>query len=147
MIRDGALVLADGSVFEGELIGAEADTPEIHDLYWLLEDIPDLLKADDRPEVSIRTRARFRRRDGSSIPVELFFSRMQFRGEAYVGGFIHDQSDQARIEHALQDTEQRLTALLDTSPDFIAVKDPQSRWQMANTAVFSALVDYPVGGL
>lgn len=117
-----------------QLIGAEADTPEIHDLHWLLEDIPDLLMADDRPEVSIRTRARFRRRDGSSIPVELFFSRMQFRGEAYVGGFIHDQSDQARIEHALQDTEQRLTALLDTSPDFIAVKDPQSRWQMANTA-------------
>jgi len=117
-----------------QLVGAAADTPENADLYWLIEDAHDLLKTNDQAEVSIRTRARIRRLDGTRVPVELFFTRMQFRGESYVGGFIHDQSDQARIEHALQDTEQRLSALLDTSPDFIAVKDPNNQWQMANAA-------------
>jgi len=117
-----------------QLLGAAADTPENVDLGWVLEDLHALLHTDDRPEVALRSRTCLRRLDGTRTPVELFFTRLRFRGESYVGGFVHDQSNQARIEHALQDTEQRLGALLDTSPDFIAVKDPKSRWQMANAA-------------
>ncbi|KAA3651525.1 MAG: CBS domain-containing protein [Proteobacteria bacterium] len=83
---------------------------------------------------TLRTRRTLRRRDGQRMLVELFFSRMRFLGKTYLGGFIIDLSQQQAVEQALQDTEQRLTALLDTSPDFIALKDPDGRWQMANPA-------------
>ncbi len=117
-----------------QLIGSEPDAPQTHDLFWLLDDASDVIGRCNQHNAAIRTKVTLRRTDGTQLPVELFFTHMQFRGDHYVGGFIHDLSHQMRVETALHDTEQQLSALLDTSPDFIAVKDPENRWQMANTA-------------
>ncbi|QID17461.1 PAS domain-containing protein [Nitrogeniibacter mangrovi] len=116
------------------LVGSAADTPLAQDLFSLLDDAHDLTRHAQPPGPDIRKRTGLRRPDGTTIPVELFFTRVHFCGECYVGGFVHDLSAQTRMELALHDTEERLVALLETSPDFIAVKDPASRWQMANTA-------------
>ncbi|HQU87432.1 MAG TPA: CBS domain-containing protein [Denitromonas sp.] len=83
---------------------------------------------------ALRAQRQLIRADGVRIPVELFFSKMHFLGKHYLGGFIIDLSAQQAIEQALHDSEQRLDALLATSPDFIAVKDAAGRWQMANSA-------------
>jgi len=116
------------------LTGYAGDSPPQDNLAALVADPTILTEAPDRRDAAIRRRTELIRVDGSRVPVELFFTRMQFRDGCYLGGFIHDLSHQAKVEHALQDTEQRLDALLHTSPDFIAVKSPDSRWIMANDA-------------
>ncbi|MCZ4306509.1 CBS domain-containing protein [Zoogloeaceae bacterium G21618-S1] len=83
---------------------------------------------------ALRAQRQLIRTDGVRIPVELFFSKMHFLGKHYLGGFIIDLSAQQAIQQALHDSEQRLDALLATSPDFIAVKDSAGRWEMANSA-------------
>jgi len=115
------------------MIGHTPDGPLRANLVSLVTDPTILTDAPD-PDAAIRARTELVRVDGSRIPVELFFTRMRFRDGHYLGGFIHDLSHQAKVEHALQDTEQRLATLLHTSPDFIAVKTPDSRWIMANNA-------------
>ncbi|MCB1887465.1 MAG: PAS domain S-box protein [Rhodocyclaceae bacterium] len=79
-------------------------------------------------------RGHLRRRDGSELPVEVFGSHLSFRGADYFGGFIRDLTDQQEVERALADSQQRLLALVQSSPDFIVVKDAENRWQVANQA-------------
>lgn len=77
-------------------------------------------------------RSELRASDGRRIPVEVYGSRLSFRGRDYYGGFIRDLTDQHVVERALEDAEQRLLALVQASPDYIAVQDGEGRWQMAN---------------
>ena len=119
------------------LAGLTGEPTQPCNLASLLADLTILTDDPGPHDAAIRRRTELIRADGRRIPVELFFTRMQFREGCYLGGFIHDLSHQARVEHALQDTEQRLATLLQTSPDFIAVKSPDSRWLMANDAGLS----------
>lgn len=113
---------------------ARTDRDTALDLNNLFDPADGLLTPPPDATDALRVRHLLHRLDGQDIPVELFFSRMAFLGKRYVGGFIFDLSSQQAIEQALQDSEQRLAALLQTSPDFIAVKDPEGRWQLANPA-------------
>ncbi len=79
-------------------------------------------------------RAQLRARDGRVLPVEVFGSHLSFRGQDYYGGFIRDLTDQQVVEQALAESQQRLLALVQASPDFILVKDGRNRWQVANQA-------------
>lgn len=128
---DAAGQVAMSNIAFDHLVGRPDGQPAgpLHDL---IEDTDTLFASEQPP--ALRIRRTLRRTDGQRIPVELFFSRMSFLGKPYVGGFIVDLSQQQAIEQALQDTEQRLTAVLETSPDFIALKDRDGRWQMANPA-------------
>ena len=79
-------------------------------------------------------RSALRARDGRHIPVEIFGSHLEFRGRNYYGGFIRDLTDQQVVERALEDSQQRLLALVQASPDLIVVKDAENHWQVANRA-------------
>jgi PAS domain S-box-containing protein len=117
------------------LVGLPTEHGEVPlQLDAVLDNAPQLLARPDAPAGALRARTMLRRADGSRIPVALFFARTQFRDAQYVGGFIQDLSQQVRVEHALHDAEQRMLALIDSSPDFVAVKDPAGRWQSANRA-------------
>ncbi|MCB1960865.1 MAG: CBS domain-containing protein [Rhodocyclaceae bacterium] len=131
------------------LLGIAPETAVSLDLHQLFDNASELLQPADTPPAGLRQRHRLHCPDGRSLPVLLFFSQMSFRGERYLGGFIHDLSDQDKIERALHDSEQRLGALLETTPDFIAIKDPDSRWLMANRAGLKMyrLGDVPWQGL
>ena len=116
------------------LLGQPPDPARALDLHQLFDNATELLAPADPQAPAVRLRRKLHCPDGRTIPVALFFSHMSFRGQRYLGGFIHDLSDQDKVERALRDSEQRLSALLDSTPDFIAIKDPNSRWQMANPA-------------
>ncbi|MBT0961453.1 CBS domain-containing protein [Denitromonas sp. IR12] len=113
---------------------ARTDPATPLDLGTLFSHAGALLDPSPDDAEALRVRCTLHRLDHRDIPVELFFSRMAFLGKRYLGGFIIDLSPQRAIEQALQDAEQRLTTLLQTSPDFIALKDPDGRWLLANPA-------------
>lgn len=128
---DAAGQVAMSNTAFDQLVGRPEGQPA-GPLHHLIDGVDTLLAPEQAP--TLRIRRTLRRTDGQRIPVELFFNRMNFLGKPYVGGFIVDLSQQRAVEQALQDTEQRLAAVLDTSPDFIALKDRDGRWQMANPA-------------
>ncbi|MCB1955621.1 MAG: CBS domain-containing protein [Rhodocyclaceae bacterium] len=87
-----------------------------------------------RSEGSDIFRCDLQRKDGRPLPVEVFGSHLLFRGADYFGGFMRDLTDQQVVEQALADSQQRLLALVQSSPDFIVVKDARDCWQVANQA-------------
>ncbi len=115
-----------------QLTGCQA-ADATRNLHQIFEHADALLAESDNND-ALRMQRQLIRADGEKLPVEVFFSKMHFLGSHYLGGFIIDLSDQQAMEQALHDTEQRLDALLATSPDFIAVKDPDGCWQTANAA-------------
>jgi len=56
-------------------------------------------------------------------------------GAAYaVGGISTDITGRKRMEIEMQEINERLTALVNASPDMICFKDGEGRWQLANEA-------------
>lgn len=70
------------------------------------------------------------RRDGSPVPVEMTASSWELAGHRYQTAIIRDITERKRQ----QDAQARLAAVLDTTPDFVAIADPRGRLEYANRA-------------
>ena len=75
----------------------------------------------------------FWRKDGTSFPVEYSSTPIIERGEM-VGAVVmfRDISERQRTERALRESEARLRAILDNSPNLVFLKDTQGRYLDVN---------------
>ncbi len=63
------------------------------------------------------------RKDGSTFPMYLSVGEGSFGGEPMFVGIIHDITERRYQEHALREREARLSSILETVPDAIAIID------------------------
>lgn len=63
------------------------------------------------------------RKDGSTFPMYLSVGEGSFAGESMFVGIIHDITERRYQEHALREREARLSSILETVPDAIAIID------------------------
>jgi PAS domain S-box-containing protein len=76
-----------------------------------------------------------RRKDGSELPVDIMLSSIETAEGRVVLSVIRDISARKKAEQALQQSEQRLRALFEFSPDAIVVSDREGRIAEVNTQV------------
>ncbi|RQW84717.1 MAG: PAS domain S-box protein [Geobacter sp.] len=62
-----------------------------------------------------------RRRDGTTFPVEITTTTMEFQGKHYSVSFVQDISERKRTEDALRESEEKFRVLAETSPASIAL--------------------------
>jgi len=62
-----------------------------------------------------------RRRDGTTFPVEITTSTMEFQGKHYSVSFVQDIGERKRTEDALRESEEKFRVLAETSPASIAL--------------------------
>ncbi|MDD5095409.1 MAG: PAS domain S-box protein, partial [Dehalococcoidia bacterium] len=79
--------------------------------------------------------SRHRRKDGSTIPVEITVNFAEFDGKLHVFCFSRDITERKRAEAALQGSEERFRALAENSTDTIMRFDRQYRHLYANPVV------------
>ncbi|MET0637881.1 MAG: PAS domain S-box protein [Chitinophagaceae bacterium] len=83
----------------------------------------------------IRNERRLKRKDGTTIVMELSTTLMEG------GGFIvfgHDISERKRSEEVLRESEKHLRQIIDLVPHFIFAKDAGGKFVLANEAVANA---------
>jgi diguanylate cyclase (GGDEF)-like protein/PAS domain S-box-containing protein len=104
-----------------------------------------LVSQSDRPTVQEMLRRRLegevatvrycmqgRRRDGSTVDVEVLSRRIDHGGRAAVSGTMVDITDRRRRERELEDREARLRALLDNAIDAVFTCDLSGRFTSMN---------------
>ena len=82
------------------------------------------------------------RHDNSTFPAEIAVSRLVISGSEHMCFFIRDITRRLQAEESLRQERNLLRTLIDILPDYIYVKDAQSRFIIANKAV-GLLVDTP----
>ncbi|MDR0322737.1 MAG: PAS domain S-box protein, partial [Treponema sp.] len=83
-----------------------------------------------------------RRLSGELFPAEITMVRVNYKGEYAVAGYIRDLTEQKAKENLTKEVMEKtttLTAILDTAPDLIFVKDLESRYIQCNKS-FEALM-------
>ncbi|HEX9179739.1 MAG TPA: PAS domain S-box protein, partial [Burkholderiales bacterium] len=63
------------------------------------------------------------RKDGTEFPVQVRLSGLRLGDAEYVVGIAREVEQQQRFEKALRESEERFRALIEESPDFIAIMD------------------------
>lgn len=63
------------------------------------------------------------RKDGGTFPVQVRISGVEILGNKYLVGIARNMEARQRIEKALKESEERFRALIEESPDFIAIMD------------------------
>jgi PAS domain S-box-containing protein len=130
VIRDGRLAYVNPKF--AEIFGYAPG--EIAELYLLTA--LDVVAEEDRPLVAenIRRRSagevtsvhytfRGRRKDGTVIQVEAHGGTTNFEGRPAILGSLLDITERRRTEAE----RERLTAILDATPDFVGIADPEGR--------------------
>lgn len=72
------------------------------------------------------------RKDGTLFPVEIELSHIETADGLMIMSFIMDISERKAAERALREQRDFLQLVIDTIPDFIAVKDQSGRFQLVN---------------
>lgn len=80
---------------------------------------------------SDRFETRHRRKDGSSLPVEVSVRFLPAEGGRFAA-FVRDMSRQKESERALRESQNRLQAIMNYTPALIYVKDLSGRFVLAN---------------
>ena len=104
----------------------------------------------ETPLVDHRTEQLALRADGSEFPVELIVSALAEEGTHSFHAFLTDISERrareqerqqllAELEHALQGSEQRLQAIVDSLVEAITIRAPDDRLIYANRAALERL--------
>lgn len=73
-----------------------------------------------------------RRKDGSTLPVEISLSPLETAEGTQVTAILRDVTERARAEQALRESEERLQAILDNAPPVIYMKDTEGRYLLVN---------------
>jgi PAS domain S-box-containing protein len=89
------------------------------------------LRQDSPPLV---VRPHHMRRDGSSYPVEVSLSRVEYGDRAYILSLARDITERVQAEEALRDNAAFLQTLIDAIPDPIFYKDTEGRFLGCNRA-------------
>ncbi|MGB6429656.1 MAG: response regulator [Candidatus Acidiferrales bacterium] len=74
-------------------------------------------------------------RNGREFPIELSMSVIRAGEVLRFGAFLRDITERKRAEEALSDERRLLRILIDNMPDYIYVKDAESRFVVVNRAV------------
>jgi len=80
-----------------------------------------------------------RRRDGTTFPVQVRISGVQLGDRQYVVGIARDVTEQKRTEEALRRNEERFRALIEESPDFVAIMDQGALLKFVSPSVRTVL--------
>ena len=83
---------------------------------------------------TVRYRMQGRRRDHSTVDVEVLSRRIDYHGRPAVSGTMVDITDWCRRERELADREERLRALLDNALDAVFTCDLEGRFTSMNRA-------------
>jgi PAS domain S-box-containing protein len=81
------------------------------------------------------------RKDGTTFPVQVRISGVEFAGKRYTVGIARNVEQQLRFERALRESEERFRALIEESPDFIAIMDHGALLKFVSPSV-STLLGY-----
>ncbi|RTL54468.1 MAG: EAL domain-containing protein [Rhodocyclaceae bacterium] len=81
------------------------------------------------------------RKDGSSLDVEVFGTRTEFRGRPAIAGLLLDASARCEAERAMSKQLNLIAQLLETIPNPVLYKDAQGRYLGCNKA-FEAFMGY-----
>jgi PAS domain S-box-containing protein len=82
---------------------------------------------------------------GQLMPTEVTMVRVKYRGEFAISGYFRDLTEQKAAEQLTKEVMEKtstLTAILDTAPDLIFVKDLDSRYIQCNKG-FESLLGRP----
>lgn len=94
----------------------------------------DIMGAKSSPPES-GTELQARRKDGTVFPVEIKLSHIETVDGLLIMSFLTDISSRKAAERALREQRDFLQLVIDTIPDFIAVKDQSGRFQLANRRI------------
>ncbi len=80
-----------------------------------------------------------RRKDGTSFPVEVGVGAIEYEGRRLIFASVRDLTERKRAQKKLAEERELLRTLIDNMPDFIFVKDAQSRFVINNVEHARAL--------
>jgi PAS domain S-box-containing protein len=86
----------------------------------------------------------YQKLSGEALPSEITMVRVKYRGEDAIAGYFRDLTEQKAAEQLTKEVMEKtttLTAILDTTPDLIFVKDLNSRYVRCNKS-FEKLIGY-----
>ncbi|MEJ2608519.1 MAG: PAS domain S-box protein [Candidatus Thiodiazotropha sp.] len=122
------------------------------------EELADMTPADLDPDVSYEQlremmqhvqageqmviQSRHRHKDGHTINVEISTAKVTYAGRCYALAIARDITERKRMESDLQDTKNRLAAVVNTIPDLIWMKDRDGVFLTCNPAI-ERLFDAP----
>jgi PAS domain S-box-containing protein len=83
---------------------------------------------------SKRLEFRHRRAEGSIREVEVFSSKIEIKGKALLHSIIHDVTERKLAQAALKEHMQTMQSIIDTTPDFLVLKDRDGVYREVNAA-------------
>ena len=113
-----------------ELLKMKIDEIEVK----LSMDLLDKRLEDVKRTGSVKFEGQNKRKDGTVIDVEISTSVMETDGQMLVAAFIREITERKRAEEQLSGERNLLRSLIDNLPDYIYVKDRQSRYIISNKA-------------
>jgi PAS domain S-box-containing protein/putative nucleotidyltransferase with HDIG domain len=145
--RDGIVILDNnGAVYEanqqfaGMLGYTLEEAGRLH--VWDWEDIHprgELLNQIKGDYTKKLFETKHRRKDGSSFDVEISSNEAVFSTQKLVFCICRDITERKRIEEQILNSKALLQAVVDSTPDRIAVKDTQHRYLLANRSLADAV--------
>ena len=88
---------------------------------------------------TINFESRHRRKDGSTYPVEISSCYVQFEGAGYSCTFFRDITERKRAESALQESENKLSAIINHHFQLTGLLDSEGRLLMANETALNLI--------
>ncbi len=148
--KDGILIHKDGEIrFVNPIIPKELGYPE-EELLGM--NIAKFIAPEDREKVLERYRARMddenvkdpyevmaTRKDGSTFPVEVKSTLIEYQDEECALSFIRDISQRKEAEEKLEKIKERYRALFERSLDAVYIHDLEGRFIDANQAALDLL--------
>jgi PAS domain S-box-containing protein len=105
-------------------------------------------KAKEMNDIALRDGSHFfewthKRLDGEEFPSTVLLTSMQYAGKVIIQSTIRDITQQKRSEQELSQTASLMRSIIDTSTDFIFVKDCNLRTVLCNETYAQAIGKHP----
>ncbi|MBU1706976.1 PAS domain S-box protein, partial [bacterium] len=86
-----------------------------------------------------------RKKDGSLFPVEVIGKTILYKGKNVRISTARDITERKQVEKVLRESEERVRSILENSPDFIFIVDPDEKIQYMNRTIPNLTVEETVG--
>jgi PAS domain S-box-containing protein len=83
-----------------------------------------------------------RRKDGTTVPVEITANQLKFKGKPYVISFVKDITERKRVEEERQTSEESFSIIFQATPDMIAITLASDGTILEVNEAFSRLLGY-----